>query len=135
MEQKINPCKGDWVTLIKADMNDLQITMDDKKIQSSTKRLSWKKLGKKRFWSYRRFKKIHMKVKYINFKDLSGPQSYLSHRSFSNKLTSLLFDLRCRNIRCIKDNFTGNIKVKYFVHFCASQKLIHKNIFYHVNQY
>ena len=114
MEQKINPCKGDWVTLIEADMNDFQITMDEKKIQSLSveqyKKVIMEKIRQKAFFDQRKIQKSHMKVKYINYKDLSGPQNYLGHRSFSNKLTSLLFDLRCRNVRSIKDNFHRQYK-------------------------
>ena len=46
-----------------------------------------------------------MKVKCIVHEDLSEPQKYLCHGSFSNKLSSLLFNLRCKVVRGIKENF------------------------------
>ena len=58
MEQKINPCKGDWVTLIEADMNDFQITMDDKKIQSLSVEQYKKVIMEQAFLELHKIKKV-----------------------------------------------------------------------------
>ena len=62
MEQKINPCKGDWVTLIEADMNDFQITMDDKMIQSLSveqyKKVIMEKIRQKAFLELQKIQKV-----------------------------------------------------------------------------
>ena len=100
-------------------MNSFQITMDDKKIQSLSvdqyKKVIMKQISKKKLFS-------HMKVKYINYKYLSGPKKYLGHRSFSNKLSSLLFDLRCKNVRKINNDFHRQYKGEILCpFFCVSE--------------
>ena len=39
------------------------------------------------------------------FEALEEPQEYLCNSLFTNRLSSLLFNLRCRSVRIIKDNF------------------------------
>ena len=56
-----------------------------------------------------KIQKSTMKVKCIN-KDFNRPQNYLDHKLFSKKLSGLIFDLRCRNVRSIKENFYKQFK-------------------------
>ena len=50
-------------------------------------------------------KKGHSKVKDIIHTNLKAPQSYLTDSKFSNKLKSLLFNLRCKGVNEFKSNF------------------------------
>ena len=53
----------------------------------------------------------------IQFSDFDQPQSYFIHPQFSDEILSLLFDMRCRTVRGIKDNFHGMYK-KYECDLC-----------------
>ena len=47
----------------------------------------------------------HTKVKEILYSGLHSPQKYLQSPLFNNKKRSLLYNLRCRSVNSIKDNF------------------------------
>ena len=53
----------------------------------------------------------------ISFDTLEGPQEYLCNSLFTNRLRSLLFNLRCRSMRNIRDNyyrqFQGNLSCPF----------------------
>jgi hypothetical protein len=106
-EQKRNPCKGDWVTLVEADL--LLLGIDYQQIEGSCEDIFRKQVVKKvrdiAFSELREIQAGHEKVRYILFTDLSEPQKYLSNMTFTNRLRSLLFNLRCRSVKNIKDNF------------------------------
>ena len=76
----------------------------------SYKQYIFGKIRPKASLELQKIQKSPMKVKCINFKDLDRPQNYLGHKLFSNKLSSLIFDLRCRNVRSIKENFHKQFK-------------------------
>ena len=44
-------------------------------------------------------------MKHIDHSGLNGPQEYMSHQTFNNRLTSLLYNLCCRSVNNLKDNF------------------------------
>ena len=78
-------------------------TIDDKKIlplavDAYKKYIFWK-IRPKASVELQKIQKSTMKVKCIDFKDLNRPYNYLGHKSFSNKLSSFIFDLRCRNVK------------------------------------
>ena len=118
-EQKNNPCKGDWVTLVEADMAELDINFDQ--IEGCSVEIFRKQIvGKIRNRAFQELRKIqegHDKVRCIFFRDLSGPQNYLFNMQFSNKLRSLLFNLRCKSVKNIKDNFHRKYKENLFCPF------------------
>ena len=82
------------------------------------RKLIMKKIRNKAFIELQQIQKGHDKVRYICFSDLSGPQNYLSDMTFTNILRSLLFNLRCRSVKNIKDNFhqyyKGNLSCQLF---------------------
>ena len=47
----------------------------------------------------------HTKVQTIEYSGLSAPQKYLKSTMFSNKKRQLLYNLRCRSVNDIQDNF------------------------------
>ena len=47
----------------------------------------------------------HTKVQGIKYSGLYGPQKYLKSTLFTNKKQRLLYNLRCRSVNGIKDNF------------------------------
>jgi hypothetical protein len=116
LEQRNNPCRGDWVILVEADM--LQLHIDFDQIEGCSAELFRKQIvGKIRNRAFEELLKIqdgHEKVRYIFFEDLSGPQEYLCSTKFSNRQKSLLFNLRCRSLKTIKDNFHRQYKENLF---------------------
>ena len=109
MEQKKNPCRGDWVKLVEADLVELEISYNEEKIASVSEDIFKKQimssLRKKVFCELQIIQEGHGKVRDIVFQDLGEPQEYLHSRIFTNRLSSLLFNLRCRSVKSIKDNF------------------------------
>ena len=55
---------------------------------------------------FERVKQGHNKVKHIIHKDLKKPQLYLKDAMFTNKDTSLLFNLRSQCVNEFKGNFS-----------------------------
>ena len=49
--------------------------------------------------------KQHVKVKHIKYHNLKNVQNYLTSGELCNEDCSLLFNLRCRTVKSIKDNF------------------------------
>ena len=47
----------------------------------------------------------HKKVKHIPFVGLGNPKKYRKHKYFSNKMSSLLFNLRCQTVKNVRNNF------------------------------
>ena len=78
-EQRSNPCRGDWVTLVEADLLELHIDFDQ--IGRFSAEVFRKEIvGKIRNRAFQDFLKIqdgHEKVRYVLFEELSGPQNYL----------------------------------------------------------
>ena len=99
MEQKKNPCRGDWVKLVEADLVELEISYDEEKIASVSEDIFKKQfmssLRKKVFCELQIIQEGHDKVRDIVFQDLGEPQEYLHSSIFTNRLSSLLFNLRC----------------------------------------
>ena len=49
--------------------------------------------------------KGHNKVKHIPFVHLQAPQEYLTSTLFNNKMKKILFNIRCKTLKTIRDNF------------------------------
>ena len=127
LEQKKNPCTGDWVKLIEADLIELQIDFDEEKIaalsEEGFRRIIMGRIRKIAFSELQVIQKGHDKVRDIYFKDLEGPQEYLCHKLFSNRLSSLLFNLRCRSVKGIKDNFHRQYQDNLFCPFSCLRSI------------
>ena len=80
-EQRKNPCTGDWITLVEAELKELG--MDLKKngwfTEDVFRQQMSKKIKDKAFIKLQKIQKGHDKVRYILFSDLSGPVNYLSN--------------------------------------------------------
>ena len=111
-EQRCNPCRGDWVTLVEADLVELHIDFDQIggcSAEIFTKQIV-EKIRNKAFQELLKIQDGHEKVRYIFFEDLGGPQNYLCNTKLSNRQKSLLFNLRCRSLKTIKINFHRQYK-------------------------
>ena len=108
------PCIGDWVLLVNEDRTKYNIEHSDDKI-AGTSDFEFKKHVKKqvRQHAFNELKEIqteHLKVKHINFDHLKFPQEYLCDNRFTNRLSSLLFNLRCQSVNGVKGNFSNLFK-------------------------
>ena len=117
MAQRKSPCKGDWVNLVEEDLKSLNIDFNEEKIGNMTSEhfiaMVKKRVRDKAFAQLSAVQEGHIKVKHIEYTGLTGPQEYMYNASFNNRLTSLLYNLRCRTGKTLKDNFhrqyLGNI--------------------------
>ena len=98
MEQRKNPCKGDWVKIVEKDLEELQIVYDEAKIASVSEEVFKKniisRIRRKVFRELQSIQEGHDKVRDILFEALEGPQEYLCNSLFTNRLSSILFHLR-----------------------------------------
>ena len=106
---KEEPLKDDWIHLVNKDMVDINLNLSDDQISKLSKR-EFKIIvkSKMRNFSYIEFERVkqgHSKVKHIYHSDLKKPQPYLKDERFSNKETSLLFNLRSQCVNEFKANF------------------------------
>ena len=56
----------------------------------------------------------HIKVKHIKLSCLNNPQKYLTSKLLNNQMRSLLYNLRSRSVKTIKDNFHEYYKGNVF---------------------
>ena len=110
--QKKKPSPGDWCTLVKGDFESIGVDINDEQIASTSptdfKSFIKKKIRNTAFQYLEKIKGEHSKVrenKYVNF---DKPQQYLTSKLFSNKQCAILFALKSKTIRGIRDNF-GNM--------------------------
>ena len=67
--------------------------------------------------------KEHIKVKHIRFDSLKLPQEYLGSKQFTNRFSSLLFNLRCQSVKDVKANFNNLYEANTQCHFnCLNQE-------------
>ena len=109
IQQKKNPSPGNWCTLVKGDFKSIEVDINEEKMASSSptdfKSFIKKKIRNAAFQYLKQIKGEHSKVrenKYVNF---DYPQQYLTSKLFSNKQCALLFALKNKTIRGIRDNF------------------------------
>ena len=107
--QQKNPCKGDWIELVLADMKKYNICISEEKISSMSdqqfKVLIKKHINQHSFQELNTIKTGHKKVKDIPHTSTGGAQEYLKSSLFTNKMRSLLYNLRCKSVKGVKDNF------------------------------
>lgn len=111
MAQKKSPCTGDWVLLVEEDKIKYNIENSDEQIAEMSEYVYKKYIKKQvRQFALTELKEIqeeHIKVKHIQFDSLNHPQEYLSGNLFNNRLSSLLFNLRCQSVKGVKANFNN----------------------------
>ena len=112
--QKKSPCKGDWVLKIEEDRIKYDIDFSDEKIAEISEMVFKNylkiKVRKYAFDELRDIQKEHIKVKHIQFNCLKSPQEYLTDKQFNNRLSSLLFNLRCQSVNGVRGNFSNLFK-------------------------
>ena len=111
--QKINSVKGDWVELVKQDFDNVDMILNEKEIQESSK--SEYKLKVKYAVNQCLFKELktlqegHSKISHVCYKQFET-QSYMKNHILNNHEVSLLFALRSRTASAFKANFPYNVE-------------------------
>ena len=107
---KASPLKGDWIELLKGDMEKVGLTLDDEVNISRLTKLTFKNDIKKKIQKLSQHelecvKSGHEKVKMIAHHNLDKPQAYLTSGQFTNAQRSILFNLRSMSENSFRDNF------------------------------
>ena len=114
---KDNPIKGDWIHLVVDDLKKINMSLENEKhVQKMTKK-EFKDIimEKTRIISFNEQvikKASHEKVKNMSHASLTKPESYLTSDKVTNKLSSLIFNLRCRSQKEFKTNFNKMYECK-----------------------
>ena len=107
--QKSNPSKGDWINLVQEDMRIIGLDISDRDIEemdiNKYKDMVKKMVRKQALHELKSIQKGHKKVKHIPFRQLVTPQEYLTSNMLTNKMKSLLFNIRCESLKTIRNNF------------------------------
>ena len=107
---KTNPMKGDWIHLVTKDLNKMGMTLDNEKHVMKMTKNEFKDIVKDKIreYSFREQEKkkvVHTKIKFVKHEGLTKPESYLTNNNVTKKLSSLIFNLRCKGQTEFKDNF------------------------------
>ena len=105
--QWLYPCKGDWTTQIKIDLNDLNLPGDLETLEGYSK-AKFKNLVKSRIYLHavdilNRKKDAYSKLKNLNYADIKT-QKYLTDAQLSHEEKQTVFKFRTRMTNC-GDNF------------------------------
>ena len=107
--QKKNPSPGDWTLLVCEDQQQIGLQLSESEIASMPvdkfKEIIKTKVRKAAFEELENMKNSHEKVKENKYKNLKRPQEYMVSSMLTNEEVSLLFALRSRTVREIKENF------------------------------
>ena len=114
-----NSVPGDWCELIKKDFDKIKMNLSEKNIEDMPV-LEFKKLvklmvRKSAFKYLEDLKDGHNKVKENKYAQFTSPQEYITSMEISNTQISILFSLRIRSIRGIKENFKTMHRVTHSV--------------------
>ena len=115
--------KGDYVDLLKADFDMIDVKMDNDTIEKVSVK-SYKKFIKlkvrKAALKYLNDKKeTHSKIRHIEYRELKT-QEYLTSALFSNEETQLLYSLRSRSLDC-RENFKSKYSDDFLCQLCGKQ--------------
>ena len=103
-----SPLPDDWIHLVNEDKQSLDLNLTNIEISKLSKkefkRIVKSKVKKCTIMQLEAIKQGHSKVKHIIHSNLQAPQSYLTNPLFSNKQSSLLFNLRCKGVNEFKCN-------------------------------
>ena len=107
---KDNPIKGDWIELLKDDLEKVGLTLEDEPSISGLSKDQFKSKIKKKIKELSNhelecIKSGHDKVRTIVHHTLEKPQEYLTSGLFTNSQRSILFNLRSMSERSFRDNF------------------------------
>ena len=106
---QISPCKDDWSELVQKGYEKIGVTIDEKEIEMMSemqyKHCVKKKLRQSVFEDLKKTQISYKKVKNIKYTQFTKHQAYLTHPSFNDEMRRLLYNLRCKTVRGIKENF------------------------------
>ena len=110
--QKEDPVKGDWINLLKEDFKYIGQDLNEEEAKS-TGRTEYKKVIKSKvrekvFIDLNLIKETHSKVQNIQYETFET-QEYMKNNNLTNNEVSLLFALRTRTMRSVKNNFGLNL--------------------------
>ena len=111
---KNEPIKGDWINIVRKDMEEMDIKFSDDEISMMSK-TDFKSIVKKKMRKHvldelNTMKEGHSKVRDIVHGSMDGPQDYLTSGNLSNKHGSLLFNLRSKSSNEFKGNFQSSMQ-------------------------
>ena len=108
--QKLSNNIGDWIRLVEADKDELEIDMNDDEIQNLSKEkfkdYVTKKAKIQQLHFLKTLKKKHTKSEFLDCTELKTAE-YLKAPVFNTKQKQLLFKLRSRTLD-VKSNFPGH---------------------------
>ena len=111
--QRNNPTKGDFIELVKQDLNDIGEDFDEEKIRCQTKTIFKahikNKIKEAVFTKLKDTKKTHSKIRDITY-DQFKIQPYLNSFSLTTEMTKILFNMRSAMTRNFKCNFSSMFK-------------------------
>ena len=107
---KANPIKGDWIHLVVDDLNKMDMSLDNEKHVLKMTKSEFKDIVKDKITEYslreqEKRKRLHSKVKDVKHEELTKPEKYLTNNNITYKLSSLIFNLRCKGQTEFKANF------------------------------
>ena len=107
--QKNNPSPGDWCELVGQDFKEMGIHMSDDHIagmpSEDYKKYIKETVHEKAFQDLQKIKNSHSKVKENVYSNMKHPQTYFTNKNISFRQSSIIFALRSRTLRGIKNNF------------------------------
>ena len=107
-EQKLNPLRGDWIEKLKEDFLFIGEEFDEENAKKCTK-TEYKKYIKEKvrqnvFQKLKETQGTHIKVSEICYNSFKM-QDYMNSHILTNHEVTLLFSLRSRTVRSVKNNF------------------------------
>ena len=107
-EQKLNPLRGDWIEKLKDDFLFIGEEFDEENAKKCTK-TEYKKYIKEKvrqnvFQKLKETQGTHIKVSEICYNSFKM-QDYMKSHILTNHEVTLLFSLRLRTVRSVKNNF------------------------------
>ena len=107
--QKKRPSPGDWCTLVQGDFESIGVQINEEQIASTStkdyKSFIKKKVRKSALLCLEQIKSGHSKVREYKYLNFNKPQQYLTSKLFSNKQCALMFALKSKSVRGIRENF------------------------------
>ena len=107
---KLKPIKGDWINLLKSDLDNIKLSLDNEPQFAQMKKEEFKKIVKQKvkedcFAKMERMKDNHTKVKdLIHTRDYKV-QEYMISNKVTHKISKLIFNLRSNCVNEFRSNF------------------------------
>ena len=107
--QKKNPTPGDWCEQVQEDFDKIGVHMAENHIAAldadSYKKIIKQAVRSKAFEDLQLLKEGHSKVRDNVYLGLKCPQAYLTNKSVTTQECSVIFGLKSKTLRGIKNNF------------------------------